>query len=121
MIPNFVKLKLPLDQKQIDTFNVTLIQLRDLLTRKLSLAENTTALIVEIPFQAPNAPSFPLSEKPLGVLPLAFESVGANNGGSVAMAAPFQWSWSEGTVSVPSLAALSGSLMYNLRVLVVRG
>jgi hypothetical protein len=121
MIPQFQKLKLPLDKKQIDSFNVLLAQLRDLLTRRLTIEENTTSSIVNVRFQAPNTPEFRLATKPAGIVLLALETVEQDNPGSVAMALPFQWSWVSGVASVPSLSALAGTAQYNLRVLVVRG
>ena len=122
MIPDFPRLTFPLDEKQVAALAKTMRQLRDLLSGKLETNENTINSIVEIGFQAPNTPSLRLdgSTKPLGVVPLAFERVSGATG-SVAMTNPFQWSYANGVLTVPSLAGISGTAKYMLRILIVRG
>jgi hypothetical protein len=120
VIPSFPRLTWPLDEMQVAQLNKALSELRDLLTGGLETNANTVNDTVEIPFQAPNAPSIRMPAKPLGVVPLSFES-SANPRGSIAMANPFQWAWSAGVLTVPSLAGLTGATKYTLRVRIERG
>lgn len=108
------------DPKQLAALNLFLKQVRDAFTGRLNTTDNTVNEIKDVPFQAPNAPSFPSPEKPKGVMFLGLMSVG-DNAASVPMTAPFSWTWKRGVVTVTSLAALTGSARYSLRVLVVRG
>jgi hypothetical protein len=120
MIPSFPRLKWPLDEMQVSQLNKALSELRDLLTGGLETNENTVNDIIDIPFQAPNTPSIRMPSKPLGVVPLSFES-STNPRGSIAMTNPFQWSWSAGLLTIPSLAGLTGATKYVLRVRIERG
>lgn len=120
MIPDFPRLKWPLDGAQLELLDKSIQQLKDLLTGRVETNQNTINQIVDIVFQAPNIPSKRLdgSTKPLGVLPLSLDFV---DGASVAQTLPFQWSWAAGVLSVPSLGGIAGTKKYNLRVLIVRG
>lgn len=118
MIPSFPTLTEPLDAKQITQINKCFGELRDLLTGHLTTNDNTTGQILDIPFQAPNAPSARMPSKPIGVVAIAFETA---DGVSTAMAAPLRWAWNAGALTIPSLAGLSGSTKYVLRVRIERG
>lgn len=123
MIPQFPKLKLPLDAKTIDALNVTLSQLRDLLTGRVAFNENTLNHTMDIEFTAGTTPwkQTTLSERPLGVIPIAFDLISGGTPGYAAMASPLSWRYDAGRLYFPSLSGIAGTSTYRLRVLIVRG
>lgn len=74
---------------------------------------------VEFEFSGGSTPTKDIDASviPIGVLPLGLWSVGAAGLSSVAAPLPFQWDFSDGTLSIPSLAGLSAGA-YRIRVLI---